>query len=290
MRVRKLVSLPVRLPLRIIHKIIPKIRRSRFETTTIESTTDGKSAALAEKERHMKETEPPLEDCPICHDPVGIANPEGTVESWTSLHCGHRFGTVCIQMWLQDSLDRNDPQNPHPSCPICRVVAKHPVCGHLVCPTQDFELQWNMYQLQLQYQYQAAQAATLHRRPRNRLQRREGHPSRPSLTPPRRTADQVGECGTCAERVKSRIEATAVAQEQQGSDSRSSSKPMLPLPRVLVGALRSNGEPSSPLMGEREIRGRSMICNLEEVSRVPRSPTPGPVGGLLMAARRSTSF
>ncbi|KAI1762694.1 hypothetical protein GGR53DRAFT_468041 [Hypoxylon sp. FL1150] len=151
--------------------------------------------------------EPP-EECPICHDPVGLANPEGIVESWTKLYCGHKFGTHCIQTWLQESINRD--QNASPSCPICRATAKHP-CGHLISPPLFPSIQLN---------WQAPRpppAPPQRRQPvRRRLTRRAGHPLRPPPQPLRR-AQVVGECKTCAENAEfdARVHKLRERQERQ---------------------------------------------------------------------------
>jgi hypothetical protein len=149
------------------------------------------------------------EVCSICHDAVGVVNPEGIVESWASLHCGHRFGSACLQTWLQESLERDQHSVLDPSCPVCRTEARHPTCGHAVVsprvrPPLD---SWHTVQY-----YHPPQ-----RRPRRRLERRPGHPLRPAsvvlqdgewqsrgrrqlgLVPERRVAQVVGQCKTCAD-------------------------------------------------------------------------------------------
>ncbi|CAJ2507414.1 Uu.00g086000.m01.CDS01 [Anthostomella pinea] len=181
--------------------------------------------------------------CPICHDPVGVPNPEGIIESWTKLHCGHEFGTECIQTWLDESCQR-DP-NKNPSCPICRTVAKHP-CGHLVSPPPYAPMQHphmvevdsltyqnsvtsgaGSYQSprsppasptpslrvpQVRYGYSANGYAP-HRRPRRRLTRRAGHPqNRIWVLAPRR-AQTVGKCAAC-EQIAA-MEARAVRGRRQ---------------------------------------------------------------------------
>jgi len=75
----------------------------------------------------------PPEECPICHDPVGVPNPEGVTESLVQLQCGHRFGQTCIITWVIDSLNRDYLVNP--SCPVCRRDIVHP-CGHLIVPRE----------------------------------------------------------------------------------------------------------------------------------------------------------
>ncbi|KAI0433009.1 hypothetical protein F5Y09DRAFT_108094 [Xylaria sp. FL1042] len=147
----------------------------------------------------------PLEECPICHDPVGLKNPEGVLESWVHLHCGHKFGTHCIQTWLEESVER-DPHSV-PTCPICRTIARHP-CGHAVSlPALRFS-PFTMWEPMLPSPPPPPTSHLERRRPRRRLSRRWGHPHRP--LPPRaeRTHVQtVGKCSTCA--------ATAAAEEKR---------------------------------------------------------------------------
>ncbi|KAI1753241.1 hypothetical protein F4782DRAFT_87292 [Xylaria castorea] len=139
----------------------------------------------------------PLEECPICHDPVGAKNPEGILESWVHLHCNHKFGTHCIQTWLQESAER-DPHSV-PSCPICRTAAKHP-CGHpVVLPARRLPpiTVWSSM-----LPSSPVPSFTTHiesNPPRRRLSRRWGHPHRPLPPRPGRAYVQtVGECATCA--------------------------------------------------------------------------------------------
>ncbi|KAI3334417.1 hypothetical protein F4824DRAFT_215256 [Ustulina deusta] len=165
------------------------------------SATDGSD------KQHDKKTalqEPPLEECPICHDAVGVTNPEGILESWVHLHCGHKFGTHCIQTWLQESAERD----PHsiPTCPICRTTARHP-CGHPVILPAPRLSPFTMWAPMPPSPPPQPTPRLERRRPRRRLSRRWGHPHRPS--PPRtdRTLVQpVGKCSTCA--------AAAAAQEK----------------------------------------------------------------------------
>ncbi|KAI0011094.1 hypothetical protein F4779DRAFT_254585 [Xylariaceae sp. FL0662B] len=199
------------------------------------------AAAAAEEHSHKKQKasfpppQPP-EECPICHDPVGIANPEGVVESWTKLHCGHKFGTHCIQAWLEESVARD--QNTTPSCPICRVPAKHP-CGHLVSPPPFPSIHHHQYHHQYQYQYhhhhyhdeyddhylQAWRPSPSpppplpRRRIRRRLTRRPGHPLRPPPAP-RRAVQTVGECRTCAENAEFDLHMRRRMAEQHSRSSR----------------------------------------------------------------------
>ncbi|KAI0865864.1 hypothetical protein F4860DRAFT_267931 [Xylaria cubensis] len=156
----------------------------------------------------------PLEECPICHDPVGIKNPEGILESWVHLHCNHKFGTHCIQTWLQESAERD----PHsiPSCPICRTAAKHP-CGHpVVLPAR------RLPPITVWAGVLPSPSFTTHietTRPRRRLSRRWGHPHRPPPPRPARACVQtVGECTTCAATA-----AAAAAREKRMKQLASSS-------------------------------------------------------------------
>ncbi|KAI0157584.1 hypothetical protein GGR57DRAFT_500536 [Xylariaceae sp. FL1272] len=89
-------------------------------------TSDSTGEVVSSKTKGKK-PEVPLEECPICHDPVGIPNPEGILESWVTLHCQHKFGTSCIQAWLEESAENDHHSSP--TCPMCRTVAKH-ACGH----------------------------------------------------------------------------------------------------------------------------------------------------------------
>lgn len=65
--------------------------------------------------------------CPICQEPVGQRTPEGVVEGWSQLPCGHKFGSHCIKHWLGMVADDR------PCCPVCRQNACH-ACGHPVLP------------------------------------------------------------------------------------------------------------------------------------------------------------
>ncbi len=64
--------------------------------------------------------------CTICQETIGATTPEGIVETWAALPCGHRFGSYCIKTWLG--------LTEQPSCPICRREMAHS-CGHPVLPT-----------------------------------------------------------------------------------------------------------------------------------------------------------
>jgi hypothetical protein len=68
--------------------------------------------------------------CAICQEPVGVTSPDGVTEGWSTLSCGHTFGSVCIKKWL-GMVDR-------PCCPMCREDVAHS-CGHAVLPQIDPE-------------------------------------------------------------------------------------------------------------------------------------------------------
>ncbi|EFX04752.1 cell cycle checkpoint protein [Grosmannia clavigera kw1407] len=61
----------------------------------------------------------------ICYVPVGVRTPDGEIESWSALPCGHRFGSYCVKRWLGLA--------EQPACPICRTPMVH-ACGHPVLP------------------------------------------------------------------------------------------------------------------------------------------------------------
>jgi RING finger family protein len=63
--------------------------------------------------------------CSICQESIGVPAADGTVEGWSRLPCGHRFGSLCVKRWFGLS--------PTPTCPICRRSAAHR-CGHPVLP------------------------------------------------------------------------------------------------------------------------------------------------------------
>lgn len=65
--------------------------------------------------------------CPICQEPVSKPTPDGIVESWSVLPCGHKFGSHCIKHWL--GLVAGEK----PCCPVCRKDACFS-CGHPVLP------------------------------------------------------------------------------------------------------------------------------------------------------------
>ncbi|KAI0398115.1 hypothetical protein F5Y17DRAFT_214086 [Xylariaceae sp. FL0594] len=175
----------------------------------------GKSEATREKGCRP---EPAPEDCPICHEPVGIETPEGVAESWVYLYCGHKFGTHCIQRWLQDSAE----QDPHsvPTCPYCRRVARHP-CGHAV--SVPVPKPWYPYTI-----WPTALNLTPGRpyRPHNRQMRRRFE--RASRRPPGHTSQHpdpyrpqaVGQCSRCEANPSPKEMATQrVRPAVEGSDS-----------------------------------------------------------------------
>lgn len=65
--------------------------------------------------------------CPICQEPIGERKPEGIVESWSILPCGHSFGSYCIKHYLGIAAEER------PLCPICRQSVHHQ-CGHPTLP------------------------------------------------------------------------------------------------------------------------------------------------------------
>ncbi|KAI1197237.1 hypothetical protein F5X97DRAFT_324626 [Nemania serpens] len=183
---------------------LKKLLPNKFNKSRPEATSEPIIEISSKKQQDEKEEakEPPPEECPICHDPVGVANPEGILESWVHLHCNHKFGTHCIQTWLEESAERD----PHaiPSCPICRSAAKHP-CGHpVVLPALRFS-PFHMWGAPVPptafippADFFLPRPPPGGRRPRRRLARRLGHPHRP--LPPRPVRAQVqtvGDCSTC---------------------------------------------------------------------------------------------
>ncbi|KAI0169627.1 hypothetical protein GGR52DRAFT_475341 [Hypoxylon sp. FL1284] len=204
---------------------------STVSSTPEEDASSSSSSSSSSKGKKQLAAAPePPEECPICHDPVGLANPEGLVEAWTKLYCGHRFGTRCIQTWLQESVNR-DP-SASPSCPICRATAKHP-CGHLVSPPlfPAYHLSWQaprtppspplLQRVQPQPQPPA----------RRRLTRRPGHPLRPppaeQQSQPQRLAQVVGECRTCAENAEFAARVRRL-REQQRREREAERRPTAP--------------------------------------------------------------
>ncbi|KAI1491225.1 hypothetical protein F5X96DRAFT_488728 [Biscogniauxia mediterranea] len=260
----------MRLP-KVNLKFLKKIWPKKNDATTIDvSISDITAVDVQSPKKSAKPPAPPTEECPICHDPVGIANPEGIVESWTKLHCGHKFGTHCIQTWLEESVNRD--QNTNPSCPICRTIAKHP-CGHLVSPPPfpPIHLQWR-----------PSPAPTRRRRVRRRLTRRPGHPLRPP-PPPKRKVQTVGECKTCAENeaFDSRMRQLAEMRRHTGETTMSSSS-RSGIKSIIPGLKRSTHTVRTTIVSmgfddERTWRGHSVFCGVSPPTRsMPRSPTPTP--------------
>ncbi|KAK7911461.1 hypothetical protein PG985_013942 [Apiospora marii] len=305
-RLDKVRALTFKSPMQLIKKVLPKSRRhtqsrdeGALETSSVEyvapdsnptphrSKGDIISFKSAKSRASMTKTKPappPPEECPICQDPVGIPNPEGTVEAWTSLNCNHKFGTVCIQTWLQDSIDR-DP-NGTPSCPICRAAAKHPGCGHAICPPA-----WTP-----KYGRNTRCGCSSHSIRRG--SRRSGQPRAPE--PPKRTAEKVGECGVCKlneARLKRITDARAAVQREREAPSEAVGGASRRVKSYLPAQIRSmrsggsNGELSisPPAMSreERQSRVRSVICNMQELARPSRSPTPAPETAFPLTRRDS---
>ncbi|KAI0020280.1 hypothetical protein F4780DRAFT_375804 [Xylariomycetidae sp. FL0641] len=204
-----------------IKKLLPK--KSNSLSVTPSTPANASETALDDVPLSTvseKQSAPPLEDCPICHDPVGAITPEGIVESWATLHCGHKFGSHCLQTWLEESVARDQITNP--SCPVCRAVAKHASCGHPISPA-PFPVAAAVHLQQWQYFHEhfadhhadnspppvviAAGNASYGRRRgervRRRLTRRLGNPLRGQgpahPQPPKRKVQTVGECKTCAD-------------------------------------------------------------------------------------------
>ncbi|KAI0491003.1 hypothetical protein F4859DRAFT_30750 [Xylaria cf. heliscus] len=201
-----------RVKLGFLKKLLP---RKPDDAAVLEAATN--SGADTQQDEKAAVRVVPLEECPICHDPVGVKNPEGILESWVHLHCNHKFGTHCIQTWLQESAER-DPHSV-PSCPICRTTAKHP-CGHpVVLPARRLPpiTVWSSM-LPVPPGLPSPTHIEGHR-PRRRLSRRWGHPLRPLPPRPGRAYVQtVGECTTCAAAA-----AAAAAQETRMKQSASTS-------------------------------------------------------------------
>lgn len=65
--------------------------------------------------------------CPICQEPIGSRHPEGVVEGWSVLPCGHCFGSYCIKRYLGIAAHEQ------PLCPLCRREAYY-ACGHPCLP------------------------------------------------------------------------------------------------------------------------------------------------------------
>ncbi len=106
-------------------------RKTRQSLTPTERKGSGSTSASPTSEKRGGtattveiEDEPP---CPICQETVGTRSPEGVIEIWNKLPCGHRFGSDCIKQYLKIVADDR------PACPICRQMAYHR-CGHPVLP------------------------------------------------------------------------------------------------------------------------------------------------------------
>lgn len=122
------VVVPTRLFLFTVKSLIKTFinpTMGRKTTTTVRQTKDG--SRILESEKQIITTEVDT-TCPICQEPVGKKTPEGTLEGWSELPCGHRFGSVCIKHYLHIVSEES------PTCPICRQTAHHSRCGHPVLP------------------------------------------------------------------------------------------------------------------------------------------------------------
>ncbi|XXH00578.1 hypothetical protein Hte_006926 [Hypoxylon texense] len=237
----------VKVSLKFLKKLLSK-RTGNVDPSTAPETLAEEVSPKSKKQQSSVAAAPavePPEECPICHDPVGLANPEGIVEAWTQLHCGHRFGTHCIQTWLQESLNR-DP-NASPSCPICRATAKHP-CGHLVSPPlfPSIQLNWQSPRPPPSpptRRHHHHHHHHHHQPVRRRLTRRAGHPLRPPPQPLRR-AQVVGECRTCAENAEfdARVHKLRERQQRQQtgeSMASTSSRSAAAIKSIIPGLKRS---------------------------------------------------
>ncbi|KAK0101028.1 hypothetical protein ONS95_012985 [Cadophora gregata] len=65
-------------------------------------------------------------DCTICHSLFHTPRSDGTIETPSLIPCGHIFGSICINRWLESS--------EHKNCPNCRREMRYHGCGHSVIP------------------------------------------------------------------------------------------------------------------------------------------------------------
>lgn len=295
-----------KLKLDFLKKLLPKKPEGNVAPEPAAHLSSGKQEVEKAKDKEKEAAarhENSLEECPICHDPVGMKNPEGILESWVHLHCNHKFGTQCIQTWLQESAERE----PHavPSCPICRAPAKHP-CGHpVIIPAQRLHHFATLAALPLSPPTLYPSPVRLRNRPRRRLARRFGHPRRPPPPePPRVRVQTVGECSTCAaaaaakERMREMTMTSAeVGGPPYGGRRRDGIKSMLlqtGLRRLSWSTLEptrnDNDTTYMDVPGDRPVlptlpRGAHLeyinLCRTEVT--VARSPTPGPSTRVLMS-------
>jgi hypothetical protein len=94
------------------------------ESSVVEKKRGAASAAASiAAQAHVAEAA-----CPICQEAIGTRTPDGIVEHWSMLPCGHRFGSYCIKHYLRVVADDR------PACPVCRQPVYH-LCGHPVMPT-----------------------------------------------------------------------------------------------------------------------------------------------------------
>ncbi|KAI1124370.1 hypothetical protein F5Y10DRAFT_269133 [Nemania abortiva] len=257
--------------LSFLRKLLP--RKSEIEAVSKPTTEIGSSKPQDEK---AEPQELPLEECPICHDPVGVSNPEGICESWVHLHCKHKFGTHCIQTWLQESAER-DPHST-PSCPICRTTAKHP-CGHPVVMPAHRLPPFTMWPLVPPPTPPPRSHRLEGRRPRRRLSRRWGHPHRPLPPQPTHTHVQtVGECSTCAavaaqeKRMKQMttpsVETSGTTYSGRNNDRRTGIKSML----MHTGRRRLSTSAAEPSRSE----NYRVLMNLLDENSSAIMPAPSP--------------
>ncbi|KAI1376474.1 hypothetical protein F4677DRAFT_79305 [Hypoxylon crocopeplum] len=265
-----------KISLKLLRKLLPKKGRSTDNIVPEAPREDASSP----KSKKRSVPEPP-EECPICHDPVGVANPEGIVESWTNLYCGHKFGTHCIQTWLQESINRD--QNASPSCPICRTTAKHP-CGHLISPPPfpSIHLDWQSPR--------SPPSPPRRQQVRRRLTRRPGHPLRPPPQP-RRRAQIVGECRTCAENAEfdarmrriteRRRQHTGESTTSTGSRSAAAIKSIIPSIKRSTNTFRATVinvgvEPNEERRHSHRHQSGPFCTGSPLTRAMPRRPTPPP--------------
>lgn len=51
------------------------------------------------------------QECAICQQPIGLPRDDGSIEDMITTPCGHSFGEICLQTWLDSAT----------SCPYCRT-------------------------------------------------------------------------------------------------------------------------------------------------------------------------
>ncbi|KIH95053.1 hypothetical protein SPBR_03494 [Sporothrix brasiliensis 5110] len=95
----------------------------------------GDLGANQPKPRQSQDAPTPTEPCPICLEVVGLPAADGSVESWSILPCGHRFGSYCAKAWLGTGPmsdpadiqigDDRVPGSPNPRAPSIEQEAPH---------------------------------------------------------------------------------------------------------------------------------------------------------------------